>query len=721
MWIRAFFLKFLLLGVLGLAGIVSPAVAAPGGMSRPPIPFPLWRNEIVAPGVSFAELGAPGVGLDPDGNPHVVYGRNRLFHSWFDGTIWQRETVNSAHGSTCGPVLAIDDLGTITAVVCPLYYSDRGGLIEIYTLPRGGLWQVTELWLPGLQSVGHLTLALDKHGQAHIVVATAFYDQKPHLIYAHSYAHPTHTTSMDWSIELIEVELSAGGPISLALDSQDRPVVLYSGSDAEDFRDILWLTRFDENGWQHHQITTGDIIVGKSLALDAQDKVQAVFSDHGDGQFTYVRETEEEWEVLPVGDNGVEPSLALDESGRPHIVYYSHPVGQIYAVLGNKGWQQTIVQEGEYAGYSNTLLLDKAGAAHILSLKVVHTLYYATNSGGQWMIEQVAGQEPVGARNALALDSADRPHLLFYEPSAKELRWAVRDGTDWQTSFVATVEPAGLELALAIGADDAAYIAYVNEASNQLVVGTQQAGEWSLEPIAAGGRNLALAIGSDNRPQLILIQNQQLIYWRKEGEAWLSEPVGVAGGPYWNAKLALDSQDRPHIAYEVGGGAFLATRHGIADWTAELLPFNNLRALALGPEDKAYLLHTEYRDEPGKPPIYYASLFLAEWDASGWSSTLLLEELIGSLDADIVGQLAIDAANHLHIVYRNTYGTTIYQRRDGDSLFEIPTIGNAGDFSLTLGKDGEPRISNHSGSDLLLATREILWLDRFMLLPVVSP
>lgn len=67
-------------------------------------------------------LDRPGGARDgpgPGAAAHVVYGRNRLFHAWYDGASWQIETIDAVGGSRSGPAIAIDDAGTITIVAYP--------------------------------------------------------------------------------------------------------------------------------------------------------------------------------------------------------------------------------------------------------------------------------------------------------------------------------------------------------------------------------------------------------------------------------------------------------------------------------------------------------------------------------------------------------------------------------------------------------------------------
>ena len=110
------------------AGRVPAADSAPDSSSTIlPVPLPVRQSEVVAPGVDLTDQGVRGMALDPDGRPHVVYGRNHLFHAWYDGASWQIETVVAAGGSESGPVIAIEhavaipSAGSTSMRCCRLY------------------------------------------------------------------------------------------------------------------------------------------------------------------------------------------------------------------------------------------------------------------------------------------------------------------------------------------------------------------------------------------------------------------------------------------------------------------------------------------------------------------------------------------------------------------------------------------------------------------------
>jgi hypothetical protein len=679
------------------------------GADQEPIPLPVWRHEVVDPGVAFFYLGAPSLALDPDGRPHAVYGQNALFHSWFDGAAWQTETLVPPPATMLESAIAIDSAGRIILV-----YNLNG---KLYALARepGEAWPAA-VALPIPAGNNNLFLALDSDDRPRVAAGFTTMDEE-------SFFHIASETPTGWAVETVSAAGDAGGPIRLALDSQARPVVLYAEIDSSDAGGDMWLARRDNEGvWQHELVAMGCIISSKWLALDAQDKAHIVYSEHCDGQMTYARQGDDGWELIPLPDAGASPSLALDTQGRPHVVYGAFEEGQVYAVLTDAGWQTTPVQAGEAAGEHNTLLLDEAGTAHIVSINAspgndIYGVEYVTNAGGTWQISKLAAPVTVGEHNALALDVDDRPYVFYDKAEAGELWWGVKTA-GWETRLLAEVTSLYLEVSAGVDSQGRPHVAYADQTADELVVGVREGGAWSLETIGPAGFYLSLAVGGDDSPRLIAARDGVLTYWFKEGDAWTSEQVGNPASYVSGAWFALDSQDRPHVVYGTNNGRFHAVRETGGQWTTEPLPWNTV-GLALGPGDKLYVLHTSSRPARVDPQYDVITLWVAERDGVSWLDTPLAEYTNWW---NLKAWIAVGENDEVHVVYRDVPGVLHYQERDenGDWLTVSQPWGNGEDVGLLVGHDGQPRLLTHNASSLILWTREILLLDQHVFLAMTT-
>ncbi|MBX7251550.1 MAG: hypothetical protein K1X50_06155 [Candidatus Promineofilum sp.] len=705
---RIIFLSLLPLIVLVVAGRPRSAASLD---SIPPVPLPVWSSEVVAAGPTLAGQGTPGMALGVDDRPHIVFGQSQLFHAWPESTTWRFEMVTTAAGPFYSPAIASDASGKLTIVAAATSITTGEMGLLVVSRAADGAWQTATVALPRIDAAPALSLALDSTGRPHVIVTGRTADGSPALLYAHA-------SPAGWVSETVAIPHAPRGQLALALDSQDRPVVLYEIGNQPGPGATLSLARRDAAGWHHQTVGVGLILVGKSLALDAGDRAHVVFGDNDPTQLVYRWETEDGWQTLIEPGKGFAPNLALDETGQPHLVYVGQNNHLIYATLGDGFWRETWLREAEPAGGHNTLRLDSAGVAHIAVLHEADGLTYITNPNDYWRFDAVAKESAPGRPQALVLDAADRPYLLAYNSTVQQLYWAVKDGDRWTKSFVASPPPTGLEIAAAIGPDGVAQIAYVDSERDQLVAGARPAGQWLLTPITTAGRGLQLAVGQDNQPHLILIQNDQLNYWTKDNGAWHSEPISPDGGVVYFAHLALDSQGRPKVFYDREGSEQLnvAVRQSDGDWAATTLPFRPFLAMALGPDDAAYGLYVTNRFEGGKPPTWFIRLNMAEqagneWQSSGFDETFPME------DPD--GRLLVDAEGRVHVLERNGAGVMAYHQRDADGQWLRESLFGLGGFALALGSDGQPRVSGTFDNDLRLYRRSILWLDEHVLLPAV--
>lgn len=663
--------------------------------SAEPIPLPVWTSEILASGLHVYSLGAPALALDADGRPHVTFGSNVLYHAWFDGGTWQRERVADLRAVESGAVMAIDAAGRIFIVAID---DERPTL---FTRDPNGSWQATPLPVPA--GVGELSIALDNDARPIVVAGYGLFQEMPVFYVARQ-------GSSGWSVEPVETPTPAGGPVRLALDGADQAVVLYAQTDLTE----LWLARHTAAGWRHERVSTGCQIVDKSLAIDAAGKIHMAYSDQCDRGLIYVREGPNDWESVPVAEDGMFPSLALDAAGRPHIAYKDSDGGQLYAAMTGSDWDVYRVQAGENAGMYNTLVI-AADTAHLVSLN--GDMYYATNPAGIWQVGLVAGNLNLGNHNAIGLDTADTPITLYDIAQTGELWWGTGQGDEWETGLLADVvvdEPA-----MAVDSQGMAHIAYVDRVADRLVVGRRQNATWILETIGAGGYDLSLAVGNDDRPQITLVTGGGVIYWTQEAGEWVSEPVGDFPQQTDSAFLALDSRNRPHVAGSRLDGVWHSVRLSPGNWSEERLGVDNILGLALGPDDRLHVLHATVEEWNRYLPINIVTLRLAvQIDPYTWRDYSLTS---GTNWWGIDAQIVVSDDRRAHVALTDYFEEAAYFWVDPDGTQGFENVGwlSAGDVSLALGADGQPRLLWSNFGDLILSTRRVVWLDQASYLPVV--
>jgi hypothetical protein len=216
-------------------------------------------------------------------------------------------------------------------------------------------------------------------------------------------------------------------------------------------------------------------------------------------------------------------SLALDAGDMPHISYHNEDNGSLmYTYLKAGEWNREIVDAVGNAGTFNSLALDADERAHMAYYNQGSmNLEYAFQGDSGWEITSVHSDYPdffCGTRPSLALDSAGNPHIAYLVRYRWSFMWtsvwfASKDAQGWDTScledgFAGDV----LGLSLALTNNDIPHIAFDGHAI-------------------------------DDRWRRILF------FLHKPAESWITESVPGSGGSWGAVSIAVDSAERPHIAY----------------------------------------------------------------------------------------------------------------------------------------------------------------------------
>ena len=218
-----------------------------------------------------------------------------------------------------------------------------------------------------------------------------------------------------WSVTT--VDSSGGYSTSIAVDVDNQPHISYV-----DYGGNLKYARRDGATWIAQAIP--DVSASwdgrTSIAMGSSGAVNIAFSTMSH-QVQWATKILESWEVRPVGE-GIQPSLALDRSGNPHIVFNSEATGDIfYSRYDGDEWSHENLTgfEGEGAGEKPDIALDSQGRPHVtIGVYVpvgeggVEILVYGRFDGMAWVYELVDFKNS-GFQSSIALDSWDLPHVSY--------------------------------------------------------------------------------------------------------------------------------------------------------------------------------------------------------------------------------------------------------------------------------------------------------------------
>ncbi len=535
-----------------------------------------WQITTVESHISGASDRDTSIALDGDDHPHIGYVLSHhgsdpsdLTHTWWDGTRWLSETVETALyiGSNS---MALLSTGKPTFAYEAITESDY---LLRYARWDGAQWQISTL-ATSSNSLAGFSLVLDGSDAPHL----SYYSQADEAM---RYGYQD---GGGWQFETVASGLHTvdwGSDVTaLALDGAGQPRISYFAGR----HTLLKYAVPAGGGWQTETIVPGGK-AGKypSLALDGDGNPHISYLDEGQGSIKYAAWEADRWVLRAIfqmefqDDNdwiyGLNnTSLALDGDSRPHVVYnYNGALGLTelrYTFWDGSAWQtQVIVRSTEPPAATvggPALVLDGAGRPHVF-YATPDEHRYAYWDGGQWRIETV--DDTIGGWSSfsmfLALDGAGRPHVAYVgDPANDDLKYAYRDGGGWHVETVGSVAPAGARFSMALDASAHPHLAYCRLDGSHCVElrhAWWDGAQWQSESVdAAGdvGYYPSLALDGEDRPHISYHDddNDALKYAYYDGSAWQIETL-EGGNVGWYTSLSLDGDGHPHIAhYDVSMG-----------------------------------------------------------------------------------------------------------------------------------------------------------------------
>jgi len=235
----------------------------------------------------------------------------------------------------------------------------------------------------------------------------------------------------DWCTEIVDWEGAVGSSPSLALDNSGNPHISYQDRSNHDSFDLKYANRVGSD-WQIGIVdSASDVWHTSSLALDASGSPRISYYDNNNIDLKYAWcesdcHMQDNWQSIKVDDADVwSVSLALDNNGNPHISYHDFSGGDDlkYAWCESDchiqdNWQIVTVDEIGSVGWSTSLALDNSGNPHISYVDFTNSaLKYASceSSCGNQINWQTVTIDPgdVSRYTSIAIDSNGKIHISY--------------------------------------------------------------------------------------------------------------------------------------------------------------------------------------------------------------------------------------------------------------------------------------------------------------------
>lgn len=263
-----------------------------------------------------------------------------------------------------------------------------------------------------------------------------------------------------------------------------------------------------------------------------------------------------------------------------------------------------------------------------------------------WIIETVDSNGDVGMYSSLALDENNRAHIAYYDYSGSALKYATNASGSWQFATIDYADIVGEFASIALDSKGNVHIAYYYCGSCCDEYG------WCL-------------IGD-------------LRYATNASGSWQTFTIDTVGNVGLFASIAIDSNDKVHIAYhdetEVPPAKSLkyATNKS-GSWQTftidSVLYCGHGNSIALDSNDNVYISNIDALDDSG--------LRLSMKTGSSWQNFLL--EIVGSDSTLDSSAIAIDSNDKIHIAYYNWGSRDLRYYTNAYGGWVAETVESAGD------------------------------------------
>ena len=725
------------------------------------------------------------IALDSSDHPRIAY-RNEtsddLELATWDGTEWTREVVDSLNNVGSWASIAIDssDLSRIA------YYYDYHSDLR-YASHDGSAWSFEDIDT----SVKTSRIVLDLDDSDRPRIAYKDWDNEPWLAYNNSGTEGT------WETVQVRNGYDLGGHMAMTLDYSTGTAYMayrqyqwpaYAGLVSSVYTGTVLATDpVSDSGEAANSVGMGPEIhiagttvlapfmngtdgespayvematirapgptitsvdgeshyvgtYGISMALDQAGNQHISYYNASASSLMYARFDGSSWQVEEVdngGASGTYSSIAIDPSGNPHISYVNttpNPDAVMYAHHNGTAWTIEVIDATPYYAYDTSIDLDSSGSAHITyqvynnSCGTCYNLRYSYHNGSEWVYEDIKDYSSnwaysnTGRNNQIKLNSTDVPHVVFFDDYYDDVYLSVRVNGSWSSSSVD--DYGGIytiygerAISLAIDSTDGLHVAYYDLGGRFLEYAHRGPGEssWTKTNVHDQGNHyigtsVSIALDSADRPHIAYHDRTHwdLEYARFDGSEWLVETLDEYGNSGRYPSIALDGNDQVHIAYENSSSTRLMSiviADGLAatEKVAQVGTHGYGMGFVVGASGGMHLSFYNGSDSSG-------SLQYATKSGSTWNSVTVDD---GSTMVGTHSDIALDGSDNPHISYvDSTNGLLRYAYHNGES-WALSTVDPSGSVlgrtSIAVDADGNPRIAYHDGTLRLAEWDGVSW------------
>jgi hypothetical protein len=525
--------------------------------------------------------------FDQNGNIHLVYGRDRFYYSFFDGTEWTHATVDNT--------------------------------------PKGGTYAA---------------VAISENGAVHMVYTNENYETLKYARY----------DSSAWHWETIEGDYKTGFGSSIAVDAAGNPHISYLSFHHSGDKHYLKYLYHDGSTWTKSVITPleGSYSKGTSIALDSNNNPRIAFVSEGFLNIALCDGSGWSIERIAVATSGPRHvSLTLDSDDIPHIVYRNNGLNHVY-LLGSI-WTIETVDSSSGSGPYSSLAVDGLGRFHVVYCRTSpKSLAYACRENGEWHVEEVLTSADEFLYSSLAVDAANRPHISYYQEADFKIKYAAREDSEWVHETIAQEGDVGEGCSATVGPNGHIHVSYLDILNRKIKHAKWQGCGWITETVDRYGNTMdpatAIAVGERDYVHIAYTVDygSQLRHARWDGQHWITVTIDPYHlGAVQDLSLAIDGNGFLHLAFTRHNYSIQDVLYGF--WDGEHWRYERIDTLS------AYSPSIVV-DQSNSPHIVYCrgnSLHYMHKPDSTWVSEMVDSGYSSRLSACVT----LDSMDHPHISY----------------------------------------------------------------------
>lgn len=291
-------------------------------------------------------------------------------------------------------------------------------------------------------------LALDANGDPHIIFQRKHQPAQSEGDIFHAFRD-----SGSWQVEHVAACSLCDVRLGAAFDDLNRLHTVYNDSGA------LKYGVLSNDTWQIETVPTPGLQVGElDLAIDSSQLPHVVSTGGG-----YLMFDGADWNIEMIPSPAVPYSIALNDLDQPIVAGLSYP-NLIVAGRDSSGWTSEVVGHG---GLEPSLALDSGGTPHIGHAVINDDdLRYATLVGADWTNDIVLNLGSGAFGPSLAIGTNNRPQLSyelnFDDPlgADDQVMHAYFNGVEWISSVVDPNLSTESRTSLAISPDGFSHVVY---------------------------------------------------------------------------------------------------------------------------------------------------------------------------------------------------------------------------------------------------------------------